>query len=288
MDRHKFFQIHDECVEEVPMAFNYAMMTYTMACQGMTDMVEICKIARQAGLDAMDQVSLYHYSARDVRRIADDHGIKIIGYTFQADVNFPEPQARKSGQDQILKGLEVAAILGSPIVMLPISGKPEYTREQSRSHWLAGLKEIMPKVRPTGIKLTVEHFPNARSPFILSDDMEIAIREVPDFYVTFDSGNMLTGGEDPSHAFRRHKDYILHAHFKDWTVVDEGMRGLDGRCYRPALIGEGIVPYENLLRVMKECQYAGYVDIEYENNDYPSAQAVRKAVDFLRNLESRM
>lgn len=270
------------------MGFNYAMMTYTMARQGITDMVEICKIARQCGLEAMDQVTLYDYSAQDIRRIADDHGIKIVSYTFFADLNFPETEARKAGRDQILKGLEIAATLGSPIIMLPIPGKPEYTREQSRTHWLAGLKEIMPRVQTSGIKLTVEHFPQDISPFILSDDMEIGIREVPGFYVTFDSGNMLTGGEDPAKAFRRHKDCILHAHFKDWTLDSEGRCGLDGRNYRPALIGEGIVPYENLLRVMKECHYTGYIDIEYENNDYPAAEAVKKAVDYLRNLESHL
>jgi sugar phosphate isomerase/epimerase len=266
---------------------NYAMMTYTMARQGISDMAEICRIAREAGLDAMDQVMLYHYSAREIRRIADDNGIKIVCYTFFVDLNFPDSEARREGQDEILKGLEIAAILGSPIVMLPIPGKPEYTRDQSRLHWLAGLKEIMPKVQASGIKLTVEHFPQAISPFVLSDDIEIGIREVPEFYVTFDSGNMLTGGEDPCRAFRRHKDRILHAHFKDWTLVNEGMPGLDGRIYRPALIGEGIVPYENLLRVMNECDYKGYIDIEYENSDYPAADAVKKALDYLRNIESR-
>jgi sugar phosphate isomerase/epimerase len=37
---------------------------------------------------------------------------------------------------------------------------------------------------------------------------------------------------------------------------------------------------------MKECRYTGYIDIEYENDDYPAAQAVKKAVDYLRNLEA--
>jgi sugar phosphate isomerase/epimerase len=262
------------------------MMTYTMARQGITDMVEICRAAQKAGLDSMDQVTLYDYSAKDVRRIADDHGIKIVSYTFFADLNFPDAQARKTGRDEIFKGLEIAAILDAPIVMLPIPGKTEYTREQSRSHWIAGFKEVMPKVQASGIKLTVEHFPQAISPFITSDDMEFAIRDVPGFYVTFDSGNMLTAGEDPCFAFMRHKDHILHAHFKDWTVVDDGMRGLDGRCYRPALIGEGIVPYRKLLQTMKKCGYEGYIDIEYENNDYPAADAIKKAVDYLKNLES--
>jgi sugar phosphate isomerase/epimerase len=262
------------------------MMTYTVARQGITDMVEICRIANDAGLDTMDQVTLYDYSAKDIRRIADDHGIKIVSYTFFADLNYPDLSERKAGQDEILKGLEIATILGSPIIMLPISGKPEYTRDQSRSHWIAGLKEIMPKVQASGIKLTVEHFPQAISPFITSDDMEIAIREVPGFCVTFDSGNMLTAGEDPCFAFMRHKDNILHTHFKDWTLADQGMEGLDGRHYRPALVGEGVVPYRKLLATMKKCDYKGYIDIEYENNDYPAADAVKRAVNYLRNLET--
>jgi sugar phosphate isomerase/epimerase len=39
---------------------------------------------------------------------------------------------------------------------------------------------------------------------------------------------------------------------------------------------------------MSECDYKGYIDIEYENSDYPAAEAVKKAIDYLRNIESRI
>jgi len=271
---------------------NYCLMTYTFARQmpdRKPDMAEICRLAREMDLDAMDQVHLYGYDASEVRRIADDHGVRIVCYTFGVDVNFPDAASRQPGLDELKRGIEIACILGAPAVMLPIGGKEGQTREESRRNVLAGLSDGVQFGKAAGVKITVEHFPQAASPFIVSDDIEEALQAVPEMRVTFDSGNMLTGGEDPCTAFLRHKDKIIHAHFKDWVRVTEeegGLVGLDGNRYRGALIGEGILDYEKLVRTMTEAGYEGYVDIEYEGGDYPPDVATRRALDYLRSLEA--
>jgi sugar phosphate isomerase/epimerase len=271
---------------------NYALMTYTFARQtpgGKPDMVKLCRLARELGLDAMDQVHLYGYEPAEIRRIADDHGIRIVCYTFSVDLNFPDAAGRQPGLDALKAGIDVACTLGAPIIMLPICGKQGQTREQSRRNVLAGLREGVKFGQAAGVKVSVEHFPQAISPFIVSDDIEEALKTVPDLWVTFDSGNMVTGGEDPSYAFLRHKQRIAHAHFKDWSHPAEGgMVGLDGKRYKGALIGEGIIDYKALVRTMAKAGYRGYIDIEYEGNDYTPEDATRRALDYLRSIETQM
>ncbi len=276
----------------------YSMMTYTIARQepqGKADMVDVCKFAREIGLDAMDQCWLYDYDPREIRKIADDNGIDIICYTFSADLNFPDANARKAGLDAIREGLEVAQILGAPMIMLPIGGKKEFTRQQSKKNIIEGLKDAVKLAEAADIKLSVEHFIGINSPFLTSADMQEAIEQIPNFYVTFDAGNVLVNGENPVDSFLKIKDKIIHTHFKDWIYASQddcrnknALEGLNGNSYCPALIGEGLVNYPSLIKTMKQARYEGYINIEYEGEKYPAKQAIRKALDYLRNIEEKL
>lgn len=268
----------------------YCMMTYTVARQrpDSVDMVEICRLARDLGLDAVDQVTLYGYEPGEIRRIVEDFGLRIVCYTFDANVNHSDPALRQAGVDGFRRELDHALELGVSLIMLPLRGRPEFTRDQSRGHLTAVLPEMVRLAREVGITLTVEHFPGALSPFLVSADMNETIVRVPDLRVTFDSGNVVTGGEDPGDGFLNSRDWIVHAHFKDFIrrpAGSKGIAGLDGAVYTPALIGEGVVDYRRLLGVMKDAGYSGYINIEYEGNDYPAGEAIRRALDYLRQIE---
>ena len=75
------------------------------------------------------------------------------------------------------------------------------------------------------------------------------------------------------------KDSIVHAHFKDWTLSTDkkGLKGLDGRHYSPALIGEGIVDH-------KSAGYGGYINLEYEGNKYNPREVMAKGLKTLQDI----
>jgi sugar phosphate isomerase/epimerase len=270
-----------------------SMMSYTMARGVPPDKISIpfmCALAKELGMDGIDMVTTYGRDPREVRKIVDDHGLKVVCYTFSLDVNFPDAQGRAAGVDGIKKNLDVAVTLGADKVMLVTPGKKGFTREESRRNIIASIQEAMPAARQAGVTMTVENFPGATSPFLISSDILAAVAVIPDMRLTFDNGNVVTGGEDPGLSFERTKDYAVHSHFKDWMVVgeNEGFKGLDGRNYRGALIGEGIVDQKGCLRAMKKCGYTGYINIEYEGNIYTPEVAVRRANDYLRGLMAEL
>jgi sugar phosphate isomerase/epimerase len=82
---------------------------------------------------------------------------------------------------------------------------------------------------------------------------------------------------------------VAHAHFKDWLVRPDAAPGfrpmLDGRHYQAALIGEGVVDHRACVAAMAAAGYTGCINIEYEGNDYAPAEAVRRAVAYLRGVE---
>jgi sugar phosphate isomerase/epimerase len=137
--------------------------------------------------------------------------------------------------------------------------------------------------KEAGITMTVENFPGADSPFVIAGDFHEAQREVPGLKLTFDNGNAFTG-ENPAESFQLCAADVVHAHFKDWDICTDGMLGLDGRRYRGALIGEGVLDHKACLAAMEKAGYQGYINIEYEGNKYDPEEATRRATQYLTEL----
>ena len=263
-----------------------SMMSYTLARAKDFDLNRMCELTNELKLDGVDMVTTYGRSPGEIRRLLDQHGLKTICHTFFADLIFPSPAGRQAGVDVIKQGIEAAVILGTDKVMIPTPGKKDVPRDLARRYIIRGLQEALVAARQAGVTLTLENFPGAGSPFVISSDVLEVIREVPGLKLTYDNGNVLLGGEDPAASFERCVPHVVHAHFKDWVRVarGQGSEGLDGRWYKAALIGEGLVDHKACLQAMKKAGYTGYINIEYEGNKYPPDEATRRAVAYLRNL----
>ena len=99
----------------------------------------------------------------------------------------------------------------------------------------------------------------------------------PNYGALVDMGNFLCVDEDPAEAVGRLAPYAFHLHAKDFHFKSgqeqdpgEGWfctRG--GNWLRGAIIGHGIVPVRQCLRIMKNAGYAGDVAIEFEGLEDP-------------------
>ncbi len=266
-----------------------SIMSYTFYRQkweknGRFDLEGMCRLARELRIDGADIVGTQGLAPAEIKRVLADFGIAPACYTFSADLNYATAAERVNGVDAVKAGTDIAAAIGAPLIMVIAGGKPGIPRDVSRRQYIRGLQESAAFGRQAGIGMTIENFPGAESPFVISSDILEAIREVPDLKLTFDNGNVVLGGEDPAVSFARCANYVAHAHFKDWVLSGKGRQALDGRCYEAALIGEGIVPHPACLAAMQQAGYKGYIDIEYENNKYPPDEATRRAAKYLQTL----
>jgi sugar phosphate isomerase/epimerase len=267
-----------------------SLMSYTFSRQGWKknekfDLEGMCRVGQKLNIDGADIVTTHGLPAAEIRRVLADHGIHPVCYTFGAALNFPTASERSAGVDAVMSGVDVAVEIGAPGIMVITPGKQGVARDVSRRQFIRGLQESSAFARQAGIFMSVENFPGAASPFVVSPDVLEAIREIPGLKLTYDNGNTLQG-EDPVVSFQRCADHVAHAHFKDWILAapGKGMEGLDGRRYEAALIGEGIVPHKTCLEAMNKAGYKGYINIEYEGNKYPPDEATRRAAEYLQNL----
>ncbi len=263
-----------------------SVMSYTLSRVQDFDLGRMCELANELKIDGIDMVTTYGKKPWEIRQLLDGYGLKTVCHTFFADLIFPNSAGRQAGVDGIRQGIEAAVIMGTDKVMIPTPGKEGVPRDLARRYIIRGLQEAFALARQAGVTLTLENFPGANSPFVISSDMLEAVREVPGLKLTFDNGNVLLGGEDPAASFERCAPHVLHVHFKDWERVarGQGMEGLDGRRHQAALIGEGAVDQKACLIAMQQAGYAGYINIEYEGNKYAPAEATRRAAACLRRL----
>lgn len=270
----------------------YSMMSYTMTRQKEHfDLDEMLRLTAELDLAGIDFFGTCGLTAAELRGRVADLGIPVVCYIFAANLGTADDAARAQALDATKQRVAEAAALGAPRVMIPTPGAEGVDRGECRKRWIGGLQAALPIVEDAGLTLTIENFPGASSPFVVADDVLEAVREVPGLKLTFDNGNA-GSGEDPGESFARCAEHVVHAHFKDWAIADDPAPDrrlmLDGRYYKAALIGEGDIDQAGTLAAMKRAGYDGCINIEYEGNDYPPVEAVRRAVEYLRNLEENL
>jgi sugar phosphate isomerase/epimerase len=259
------------------------MMTYTMSRQGFS-LKDIIQTAVDLELEGIDWVTTYGYAANELRKMSSDAGLTVVCHTFFCD---KLTNGESDWLDEVKQSVEDAVMLDAPIVMIPTCCKPGLDRDSSRDFWINALLKIAPVTDNAGITLTIENFPGSDSAFITAADYYKAKTILPQLKLTYDNGNAAFG-EDPVESFRLSVEDVVHAHFKDWYISNQPEKGcLDsiiGKYFRPALIGEGDIDTAACWNIMRDSNYSGFINIEYESSDIPAAEAMSKAVKYLRSL----
>lgn len=168
---------------------------------------------------------------------------------------------------EIVRGVEVAQLLGTDTVRVfaahPRSG---IDLSATLATVVRGLKEAAEVAEKAGVTLAVENHGllAGRSTQIV----EILDRVgSPWVQANADLGNFLLVDEDPREAVGRLLPRIAHVHVKDMQPVnDGGWTSLGGHHYRGAQVGEGIVPIRDLLALLDQAGYTGYLSLEFEGD----------------------
>ncbi len=130
-----------------------------------------------------------------------------------------------------------------------------------------GMRLLSELAGENGLILTIEDFDHVLSPIATMAGMSSFLEAAPDLKVTLDTGNFIFSGEDVLTAQQLFLKKIAHVHLKDrlWSRPGEGdvLTCPDGRKLYPCAVGDGDIPINDVLRVLSEAQYTGYVVAEH-------------------------
>ncbi|MBW7917134.1 MAG: sugar phosphate isomerase/epimerase [Trueperaceae bacterium] len=191
-------------------------------------------------------------------------GLRVAQLTPYANAfDDEDPAVREAAVAEIERCIELAGRLGCGNVRLWAGQEPEPGEGPGRYERLIdALRGLAAKAVAAGVSLNIE---NHAGSYALCSETSVRIIEAvgAGLGITYDPANLLQLGEgEPLRALERQLPYVRHVHFKD-------LRALGDRKYEITQVGEGDVPWAELMPVLRAGGYAEYFSTEYEKRWHP-------------------
>lgn len=215
-----------------------------------------------------------HAHLRKVRVHADSLGIHLetgMDSICPTSTRFPKDQG--SAEEQLLRQLETAKIVGSPIVRCYLGSmadrRTELPFEKHVESMLGVLRNVRSRFVDAGVKVSIEnHAGDFRA-----QRLRTVIEEAGKDWVgvTFDSGNACWTMEDPISALEAVLPYIATVHLRDSSVWSEEQ----GYGVQWTRFGQGNVHIDEVVRRLHEAHPNVVLNLEticIGNRSFPVKQ----------------
>jgi sugar phosphate isomerase/epimerase len=258
-----------------------------------------------AGLDAAEVIYQDDYrsglplrdrrSAELARRASDDTGIPIVGMTpYTTGINALDEGEWRTAVDEFRGAIEIAQIVGADRLRV-YAGSWHPGDQDHAAHWgrlVTALRTLAPEASAAGVRLCVEnHFGTmtqsaAETARLVREVGHDAVR------VLYDQANLTFAHDEPyQEALRIQGDLVGHVHVKDlvFTDPDAPFRATETarvaaseRTVRSRVVGDGVVPWTDILSSLATLGYDDVLSLEYEYRWHP-ADLPEPAVGFARS-----
>ena len=244
-----------------------------------------------SGLSPREGESAVDY-AKELVTEAKAVGIPIINYCTGAD--FLKAVSIEKEAERLFEQVDLAEILGVKTMRHDATfgfkdgmrGSRGFDTEVSKI--ADGCRKVTRYAASKRIKTMIENHGQLVQE---SARVEKLIHTVADenFGQLIDIGNFMCADEAPELAVGRNAPYAFHVHVKDFLYKSgngpdpgEGWFKTRAQNYlRGAIVGHGVVPVVQCLKILKANSYDGYVSIEFEGMEEP-INAIRIGLDNLK------
>lgn len=222
----------------------------------------------------------------EIRKKAEDVGVEISNYAILADLLKETEEEYEAEVKRLMAEVDIAHRLGVKYMRHDVSAfrRPFEQNtivhfEQDLPRMVDGCRRVADYAAEYGITTTVENhgfYVNG------SERIERLIHAVdrPNYRQTLDVGNFWCMDEDPVVGVKKNIKNAVMIHLKDFYYrrgsrfagsgemfrCDSGtwFKTYTGNYLRGAIVGEGDIDMWEVLRVIKESGYDGYISIEFE------------------------
>ncbi|PQZ98424.1 MULTISPECIES: sugar phosphate isomerase/epimerase [unclassified Paenibacillus] len=231
----------------------------------------------------------------EIKAVAKEVGIDISNYAIGANFAVQEDaEALEQEIQNVMRHVDVAAALGVKLMRHDVAFRPapEGTVAQFEIDLpvlVKACQRIADYAAGFGITTSVEnHGYYVQS----SERIQRLLHETArnNFKTTLDVGNFLCVDEDPVSAVKNNIPYASIVHAKDfywrpsYRNPGEGwFQTSHGNYLRGAIVGHGDINMPEVIRVLKQSGYDGYISVEFEGME-DCKTASRIAMDNVRRL----
>jgi hexulose-6-phosphate isomerase len=180
----------------------------------------------------------------------------------------PDPAIRERAGRIAREAAEIAAELGARHILIPLTCPEGVEIETAQARWIEGVRGCAGAAAACGVVFDLENVGQAFGNTPAQIMAMVQAIDSPAIKVYYDPGNAVASGLDPQEGIETLGSYIGQVHVKE----------IGGK-----LLGEGRVPWPQLIPVLKQVGYEGWLVLETHPTDDPKA-AAQANLNTLRQL----
>jgi fatty-acyl-CoA synthase len=216
------------------------------------------------------------------RRQLRDQGVEIACFSSSVVLGSADAVSSGTSFDELKRYVQLCATFGTPCVRI-FGGKiGPASRESALDAAAANLLKMADIVRDTSVKILVEtHDDWMRADHLKSLMTAVASNSIG---LLWDVNHpFMFLGEAPATTWEQTGTWVHHTHWKD-----SKRNALARSGFEPCLMGDGQVPHQEILQVLKNGNYHGYLSLEWEKRWHPGIAepeiALPQFVDYMKQL----
>jgi sugar phosphate isomerase/epimerase len=237
--------------------------------------------ARELGAEAVEidartdlkPDELSHTGVREVRKMLEDLNLQVSAVSFRTRRGYNVQDDLERRLEATRKALRMAYDLGTNVVVNHIGRVPQEADTAATSILVAALSDLGRYSQRVGAFLAAETGTESGA------ELARLIDRLPpgSIGVDFNPANLILNGHSTREAVRALAPHIMHVHAIDATRDLSLGRGIE------VALGQGSAELPELLGVLEEHQYRGFITVARHESDHPLAD-LRQGIEFLRNL----
>lgn len=238
-----------------------------------------------------------------VKKFANEHNFKIVALTPYANrINSLNAEEREEDSRKLKDCIQLASNLGASVIRIYggkfIKGKDSLWDEK-KAMLVDTLRELGNFAGRYNVTLAVETHFNTMTDTAHSAANIIEKVDHKNVGVLYDQPNLsFQGTEDYKEAIKLLSGHIVYVHVKDFVFKGEDKKFVASavetvkkteRNVVSRIPGQGIIPWKEILKLLKEIGYRGALSLEYERRwhpqDLPDARiGMKEGGQFIRKI----
>lgn len=238
----------------------------------------------------------------EVKRAATEHNIEISCLTpYNSYFDSLDDQVRTAEIDAICNVINACEYLGARFIRIYGGNQPAgdtTNLPERRAKLVEAMRILGERAAAKNVTLIIENHFNTMA--VSAQDSADLISEInhPNVRILYDQANLtFTEKEDYQEAIAIQQQYVAYMHIKD-LVFKEGVGFNSSAVSHPdeeernvytKIVGEGIVPWPEIIKLVREHGYDGWLSLEYERRwhptDIPDASVgMKQSADYLKAI----
>jgi sugar phosphate isomerase/epimerase len=259
---------------------------------------KVVEFAAKAGFDCLEVASgpgSKHFdftAASDadiagVRRLFDDHSLRISSLAWYTDLVAPATRQERAGQfrqlvDAAVKlGVDVVCTLGG----MPVEGKDRFATIEEDCR--AAFTPLVEYAGEKGVKVALENWFATNLQNLAHFQRMFEVIPHANYGLNFDPSHLVHQEIDYLKAVDHFKDRIFHTHAKD-TEIRYYQRAwigtLNGGWWRYVVPGTGVIDWGQYIAHLRFAGYDGVLSIEHEDGKVGREQGMEIGLRHLKQF----